>query len=246
MTTAELTNKTFVPTELILRDHDHNPLPTEKIKEVIANALLTLQSRFERHFSASPITYVGITIEKAGKQIRLVPSVNGMGKNALKSEFTSIVKQQSEIAVARHPKSKPIEAAPATDECLSILAEHATLKVESVGARETNWDTGYTIEINSLPTDEIREILNSHMSLTNSDKRNECRDSGFTLTTRSECQKFMELCGKGKAFNEAVTQVKRFEDEHALKSLQDANNGKFPDWKEKSLTITLKLDTVIA
>ena len=242
MTTNELAIKTFVPNDLILRTPDHEPLSIEAIKRTIVETLLDLQTRFAAHFSASPIAYIGVTIEKTGGKIRLVPSVNGMGKSDLKAEFTGLIEQKTEIAVGRHTTANPaLESATSADECMQLLAEYSTLKVESIGARGTNWDTGYSIEIVELPTNEIRTILQQHVTIVNSDSNNETRSTGYTLTTRSEVKRFMEACGIGHLFNKAVQQVKRFEDEHNLKARQDANGGKLPNYRKNSLTVSIPL-----
>tara|TARA_R110000824_G_scaffold148242_2_gene317796 strand:+ start:82 stop:774 length:693 start_codon:yes stop_codon:yes gene_type:complete len=221
--------KVFLPKDLIVRN-DNNPVAQQDIINQCLSAITALTGKTIEG------GWIGVEAEKTGKAIRLIPSINGTSLAHLKAEFTFYIELLGQIALANHltfAKAKNAEG----NELLSIMADDATLKIESIGARTTNWDTGYNLIISNIDPDEAKEIIEASIRIKGESKYSST--NGYALTTRQDVKRFCELTGNADLFNRLVAEVKEYECQHDLKSQQADNGGRIDP--AKSLTIAAAL-----
>jgi hypothetical protein len=96
------------------------------------------------------------------------------------------------------------------------IVGHATLLIESIGARVTNWHTGYNLLIAEEATADIIASLPWFVEVTNEDVSNRLARKGYKLTKKSEVSQIMAALGAWDAYANAVETVKAFEDKHDI------------------------------
>lgn len=222
--------KVFLPADLVVR-RNHAPIAQVEIVNKTIGAVEALTGK------AVVGGWIGVEAQKTGKTIRLAPSINGTSLAHLKAEFTFQIETLGEIALVNHVNFVKAENVDSDNDLLPLLADAATIKVESVGARTTNWDTGYSLILTGVDPDEAKAILQASMRLQGEAKYDAA--SGYRLTTRRDVQRFCELTGNADRFNRMVAKVKTHENQHDLRGQQANCGGRLDPSKALVLTEAL-------
>lgn len=119
------------------------------------------------------------------------------------------------------------------------IVGNSTLLIESIGARITNWYTGYNLIISEEATAQIIASLPWFVEVTNEDVSNRLANKGFKLTKKSEVSQIMASLGAWDRYAEAVEKIKTFEDEHDL-SAKYKVHGRIDNPSER-MTVALPL-----
>lgn len=117
------------------------------------------------------------------------------------------------------------------------ILNHATLKIESIGNRITNWATGYNLEILGGDKQDVVNDLSWFTGISNEDMSNRYRKTGFNLTKKREVETLMATMGLKDIYYQTLETIKTHEDVHELKQKHDNGSLVAGD----GISITLKL-----
>ena len=184
-------------------------LPPEQVETIVANAAEAIGI-----VDGIVGSFIGAFFD--GKH--LIPSIMGMGQTHKKCEFSAAVKAQGcEIEKIRKPSKNRQAAAKAKLRDLSAadgdqvayaveyLREYATLRIEGVGGRKTNYGNGYTLSINSGDAIDAREQAETLVVIQNDDKNEGV--GVYKLTRFDEVAAAMEAVGLGEKFLAIVATI---------------------------------------
>jgi len=179
-----------------------------------------------------------------------VPSLQCEFTNALKAKGFGFVELSKKHVKALHSFSKASEMTPLSgtgESFLDVLKPFSTLSVGSVGSRSTNHAMAYEIEIDFIPTKQIKSLLEmAGIELVNKDKRNIGRAFGLSLTCKSEVEAFVEAANAVELYLDIIRKVEDYQADHELKNAYNENGERLEDYKAKSIKMKAKLNDDVA
>ena len=97
------------------------------------------------------------------------------------------------------------------------ILNRATLKIESIGSRITNWATGYNLQVVGGDKQEVMSDLSWFTGISNEDIGNRYRKTGFNLTKKGEVETLMATMGLKDIYYQTLETIKNNEDVNELK-----------------------------
>ena len=247
--TERLASRMYLDKDLVLRDLETGiRLSEQQAKEILARAMISLGQRTDA-FSPLSGSYVGVGLLFSPSKVYAVPSINGLAASSIRFEFTGEVERVALVEAPITPSiirnvKKMMASAKSDDDRLNLICEHATLRVESIGARVTNRDTGYTILFRNVNTPYLRKVISGCVKVVNQDHRNQEWEHGFVLTCQSEVAEFMAAVGLGKEFLTVVEEVKEFEAVNRLRDIYEQAGGSITNYRDVTLVKEMLLSAL--
>lgn len=221
--------------------NDAQVIPAPDAKKIFANTIAELVNKYpqqklsdliKRYISRKRDFRIRIGYQPVPRgEIFAIPIFEDNPFHEVKIEFTAILqlagyRLAEGIDVAeRHVENAAARKSPDTQEdvmekvrAAGHLVRNGVVKIESVGARGTNWDTGYTMIARGLPANELREMISWFANVLNTDLANtralNNNSPHFKLTMAVEVSALMNSLGLGKEYADAVNAIKDHESSH--------------------------------